>query len=302
MIHTPVLLKEILDAFKDIKTGTIVDCTIGYAGHSKAILDQNKSVKIIGCDRDKTAVDYSTKKLESYGNRVQIYHSKFSEILSNLDIKNIRGILADVGLSSLQIDQDDRGFCLNSNSLDMRMDTSLEKDAKFVVNSYSFDELEKIFREFSELKDSSFLASKIIKAREEKEITSAKELASIIGSSLVRKGGISKATLVFQALRIEVNKELDELTNLLTNIENLGLKNCIVAIISFHSLEDRIVKNMFKKWSTNCICPEFFLKCECGGDHAIGQIITKKAITPTNKEMIENSRSKCAKLRVFKIK
>lgn len=307
MIHTPVLSNEVLEAFKEIKSGTIVDCTLGYAGHSSLILEQNGGINLVGCDRDKTAAEYSTKKLEKFGNRVKIYHSKFSEILKHLDVGNIRGILADIGLSSLQIDQNSRGFSLNSDTLDMRMDVSQEKDAKFVINSYSASELERILREYGELKDAKFIASKIVKAREFKEISTAKELVSIIGDAPMRKSkfqksSVSKATLVFQAVRIEVNSELDELTTLLTNIRNLNLTNCIVAIISFHSLEDRVVKNTFKEWSKNCICPEFFLKCECGGDHALGEIITKKAITPSQKEMKENSRSRCAKMRVFKIK
>lgn len=307
MIHTPVLLNEVLETFKGVKSGTIVDCTLGYGGHSSSLLEQNKGINLAGCDRDETAINYSTKKLAKFKDRVKIYHSKFSEILAHLDVGDIRGILADIGLSSLQIDQNCRGFSLNSDTLDMRMDTTQEKDAKFVVNSYSASELERVLSEYGELKDAKFIASKIVKAREVKQISTAKELVSIIGNAPIRKsryekGGVSKATLVFQAIRIEVNSELDELTTLLTNIRNLGLKDCIVAIISFHSLEDRLVKNAFRDWGRQCICPEFFLRCECGSNHAIGEIVSKKAITPSDKEMRENSRSRCAKMRVFKIK
>ncbi|NLY03429.1 MAG: 16S rRNA (cytosine(1402)-N(4))-methyltransferase RsmH [Campylobacter sp.] len=302
MIHTPVLLDEVLSVFRGLKDGVVVDCTLGYSGHSSALLEQNRDINLIGCDRDETAINYSKKKLEKYKDRVQIYHSAFSEILSKLEISEIRAILADIGVSSLQLDRNDRGFSLNSDTLDMRMDRDQSKDAKFIVNSYSVDELADIFWKYGELKDANFIAKKIVDAREKSEITSAKELVDIIGLAPVRKGGISKATLAFQALRIEVNDELVELTTLLTNIKNLGLTNCLVAVITFHSLEDRIVKNTFKEWSKECVCPEFFMRCECGGKNALGEIVTKKAITASANEIAQNSRSRPAKLRVFKIK
>lgn len=302
MIHFPVLLKEVLKAFNGINEGVIIDCTLGYGGHSSAILKQNQSVKLMGFDRDLEAINYSKEYLKKFKDRILIKHSNFSNSLNDIDTSKVRGILADIGVSSLQLDKNNRGFSLNSDSLDMRMNQNDEKDAKFVINSYSANELERIFKDYGELKNAKFIAQKIAKFREKKELTSVKELANLVGLKPVRKGGVLEIILVLQALRIEVNNELFELKNLLKSIENANLKDCVVAIISFHSLEDRIVKNAFKKWEKNCICPDFFIKCECGGNHALGKIITKKPITPTSDEIAKNSRSKCSKLRIFKIK
>nr|WP_244079656.1 16S rRNA (cytosine(1402)-N(4))-methyltransferase RsmH [Campylobacter ureolyticus] len=302
VIHTPVLLNEVLKAFNDIKNGTIIDCTLGYGGHSSAILKQNQSVKLMGFDRDLEAINYSKEYLKKFKDRILIKHSNFSNSLNDIDTSKVRGILADIGVSSLQLDKNNRGFSLNSDSLDMRMNQNDEKDAKFVINSYSANELERIFKDYGELKNAKFIAQKIAKFREKKELTSVKELANLVGLKPVRKGGVLEIILVLQALRIEVNNELFELKNLLKSIENANLKDTVVAIITFHSLEDRIVKNRFKKWEKECICPDFFIKCECGGNHALGKIATKKPITPSKDEILNNSRSKCAKLRIFKIK
>ncbi|MCZ6157603.1 16S rRNA (cytosine(1402)-N(4))-methyltransferase RsmH [Campylobacter ureolyticus] len=302
VIHTPVLLNEVLKAFNDIKNGTIIDCTLGYAGHSSAILRQNKNIKLIGFDRDLEAINYSKKYLDEFKDRVCIKHSNFSNSLNDINTDDVRGILADIGVSSLQLDKNSRGFSLNSDNLDMRMNQNDKKDAKFVINSYSLGDLERILKEYGELKNAKFIASKIVNYREKKEISSIKELANLVGLKPVRKNGILEIILVLQALRIEVNDELLELENLLNSIENANLKDTAVAIITFHSLEDRIVKNRFKKWEKECICPDFFIKCECGGNHALGKIVTKKPITPSKDEILNNSRSKCAKLRIFKIK
>ncbi|CZE47929.1 16S rRNA (cytosine(1402)-N(4))-methyltransferase RsmH [Campylobacter geochelonis] len=300
-IHTPVLLDEVIDAFKDIDNGVIIDCTLGYGGHSEAILEANKNIKIIACDRDIEAIDYSSKRLAKFKDRVEIHRSTFSNLIKQIGHENIRGILADIGVSSLHLDKNERGFSVKSETLDMRMDQTQILDAKFVVNSYTLDELTRIFSEFGELSDARNLAQKIVEFRQTKEITSAKELANLVGLNPIRGKGVAKATLVFQAIRIEVNKELDELKNLLTSIKNLNLKNARIAIITFHSLEDRLVKQAFKEWSKECVCPDFVMKCECGGNHAIGKVLTKKALTASSKEVSKNSRSKCAKLRIFEI-
>lgn len=302
--HIPVLKNEILEAFRDCQNGIFLDCTLGYAGHSSEILNQNKNLNLIACDRDTEAINFSTKRLEIFGDRVKIFKSKFSEILDQISVqnqKNIVGILADIGVSSLQIDKNERGFSINSDELDMRMDKSQLKDAKFVVNSYSEAELTKIFFEYGELVNAKEIAHKIALARTNKELTNAKELAKIIGENRVKGRSISNAILAFQAIRIEVNKELNELEILLDKIENSAINRAKIAIITFHSLEDRIVKNRFKKWSQSCICPSFALRCECGNNHAIGKIITKKAVVASVAEIRQNSRASCAKLRIFEI-
>ena len=299
--HIPVLLEEVLSAFSGIKSGVIVDCTLGYAGHSNAILERNKDINLIACDRDEEAIEFSAAKLKKFQNRVKIYKSEFSEILNKVDTKQIRGILADIGVSSLQIDKNERGFSLKSENLDMRMDSSLEISAFDVVNFYSEERLARVFRDYGELPNANKIASKIVSARKNGDIKSAKELADIIGGKFLGGRSVNPAILAFQAIRIEVNNELEELENLLNAIENSDIDDCIVVVISFHSLEDRIVKTRFKKWAKNCICPDSAMRCTCGGNRAKGEIVVKKAIIASAKEIKSNPRSSCAKMRVFKI-
>lgn len=301
-IHIPVLLNEVIEAFRDINDGVILDCTLGYGGHSKALLDTLPNIKIIACDQDDMAISYCTNKFKNYTDRIQIYKSNFSQILQKIPQENIRAILADIGVSSLQLDLNERGFALKSDILDMRMDSSNQLDAKTIVNNYSQSQLEKIFYEYGELPNAKSIANKIIIARQNKEISSAKELVQIIGNSNLQNRSVSIATLVFQAIRIEVNKELDVLKELLNSIQNSAINHARVAIISFHSLEDRIIKDKFKSWQSSCICPSGVMRCECGNNHSIGKIITKKPITPSAQEIKANSRSACSKMRIFDIK
>lgn len=301
-IHIPVLLNEVVEAFRDINDGVILDCTLGYGGHSKALLDTLPNIKIIACDQDDMAISYCTNKFKNYTDRIQIYKSNFSQILQKIPQENIRAILADIGVSSLQLDLNERGFALKSDILDMRMDNSNQLDAKTIVNNYSQSQLEKIFYEYGELPNAKSIANKIIIARQNKEISSAKELVQIIGNSNLQNRSVSIATLVFQAIRIEVNKELDVLKELLNSIQNSAINHARVAIISFHSLEDRIIKDKFKSWQSSCICPSGVMRCECGNNHSIGKIITKKPITPSAQEIKANSRSACSKMRIFDIK
>ena len=299
--HVPVLLNEVLQAFADIKSGAIVDCTLGYGGHSSAILEQNQSINLIACDQDEEAIKFSSERLKKFGQRAQIFKSKFSEILGKVEQGQIRGILADIGVSSLQLDKNERGFSLKSENLDMRMDAQAKFSAYDVVNSYSAKELERIFEGYGELPSPAKFAAKIVEARQNGEIKSAERLAQIIGLKGVNGRSVSAATLAFQAIRIEVNNELGELQNLLQSIEDSHIDECVVAIISFHSLEDRIVKNKFRQWAQSCICPPQALRCTCGGNNALGKIVSKKAVTPCAAEIKANPRSSCAKMRIFKI-
>ena len=299
--HVPVLLDEVLQAFADIKSGAIVDCTLGYGGHSGAILEQNQNVNLIACDQDEEAIKFSFERLKKFGQRAQIFKSKFSEILEKVEQGQIRGILADIGVSSLQLDKNERGFGLKSENLDMRMDAQAKFSAYDVANSYSARELERIFADYGELPNPAKFAAKIVEARQNGEIKSAERLAQIIGLKGINGRSVSAATLAFQAIRIEVNNELGELQNLLQSIEDSQIDECVVAIISFHSLEDRIVKNKFRQWAQSCICPPQALRCTCGGDNALGKIVSKKAITPSAAEIKANPRSSCAKMRIFKI-
>ena len=294
--HIPVLYNEVLDCFKEIKTGYIIDCTTGYAGHSSGLLNQNSSVKLICNDQDDEALNFSKNRLKDFENRVEFNKGNFENIIKKFENYPIRGVLADIGVSSLQLDKLDRGFSFNSENLDMRMNQNQILDASNVVNSYSQVELENIFKEYGEIREYKKVASLIVQNR---PFYSAKELADFFYNKLP-KGKIHPATLIFQAIRIEVNDELGVLDRLFKSMEESKLKDCIVAIISFHSLEDRVVKNYFKKWSENCICPKDAFRCECGKNHALGKIITKKPIIATNIEIKQNPRSRSAKLRVFR--
>ena len=294
--HIPVLYNEVLDCFKEIKTGYIIDCTTGYAGHSSGLLNQNSSVKLICNDQDDEALNFSKNRLKDFENRVEFNKGNFENIIKKFENYPIRGVLADIGVSSLQLDKLDRGFSFNSENLDMRMNQNQSLDASTVINSYSQVELENIFKEYGEVREYKKIASLIVQNR---PFYSSKELAEFFYNKLP-KGKIHPATLIFQAIRIEVNDELGVLDRLFKSMEEAKLKDCIVAIISFHSLEDRVVKNYFKKWSENCICPKDAFRCECGKNHALGKIITKKPIIATNFEIKQNPRSRSAKLRVFR--
>ena len=186
-------------------------------------------------------------------------------------------------------------------NLDMRMDAQAKFSAYDVVNSYSAKELERIFEDYGELPSPAKFAAKIVEARQNGEIKSAQRLAQIIGLKGINGRSVSAATLAFQAIRIEVNNELGELQNLLQSIEDSQIDECVAVIISFHSLEDRIVKNKFRQWAQSCICPPQALRCTCGGDNALGKIVSKKAVTPSAAEIKANPRSSCAKMRIFKI-
>ncbi|NPA66555.1 MAG: 16S rRNA (cytosine(1402)-N(4))-methyltransferase RsmH [Epsilonproteobacteria bacterium] len=298
--HIPVLYNEVAQSFSSISSGTIVDCTMGYGGHSELLLKSNPNISLIGIDQDQTAIDFSANRLSPFGNRVEIKKGRFSEVLEKIlqSRDDIVGILADIGVSSLQLDQKDRGFSYESETLDMRMDQNRDFSAKELVNGYSQSELERILKEYGELRNARKIASAIV---EKRPFESAKQLSDVITPLMPKNKKIHPATLVFQAIRIEVNDELGELKRLLDVIESSNLKHTKVGIISFHSLEDRIVKQRFAKWAKNCICPSDAMRCTCGNNHAIGKIITKKPLTASKEELRINPRSRSAKLRVFEI-
>ncbi|MFV7791282.1 16S rRNA (cytosine(1402)-N(4))-methyltransferase RsmH [Aliarcobacter lanthieri] len=294
--HIPVLYDEVLDSFKDIKSGYIIDCTTGFAGHSNGLLKQNNNIRLICNDQDDEALAFSTNRLKEFKNRVVFNKGNFENVIEKFKDYSIKGILADIGVSSLQLDKEERGFGFNSQTLDMRMDQTKSLDAATVINSYSQHELEKIFKEYGEVREYKKVASLIV---ENRPFYTSKELAEFFYKKLP-KGKIHPATLIFQAVRIEVNDELGVLDRLFKSLEEAKLKDCIVSIISFHSLEDRIVKNYFKKWSQSCICPPNVFRCECGNNHALGKIITKKPIIASDFEIKQNPRSRSSKLRIFK--
>jgi 16S rRNA (cytosine1402-N4)-methyltransferase len=300
--HIPVLKNEVIESFANVSDGYICDCTTGFAGHSEALLQAYPNIKLICNDKDTQALEFSKKRLEPFKDRVIFVHGTFSELFNNeiLKDKKIVGVLADIGVSSLQLDNSDRGFGFESDTLDMRMNQDQQFSAKDVVNDYTITELEKIFKEYGEIREYKKVAKLIVDQRKNERFTSSRQLAQFL-SQHMSKGKIHPATLPFQAIRIEVNSELDELKTLLNCIKNAKLEDCIVSIISFHSLEDKIVKNEFKEWSNSCICPKEVFRCECGNNHSYGKVITKKPIVGTKEEIKSNPRSRSAKLRVFKV-
>ncbi len=301
--HVPVLLDEVLDGFKTIKEGYFVDCTLGYAGHSEAMLAQYEQIKHIGIDRDEEALAFSRERLSLYASRSKLYKGTFSTVFPRLEESPITGVLADFGVSSLQLDKLDRGFGFESESLDMRMDKSAPLSAYEVVNHYTQEQLSYIFDNYGEVRSHRKLAGKIVEARSNAPIKSAKELAEIIAMVIPKGGKIHPATLAFQAIRIEVNNELGEIEGLLDALERRakagGLKGAIVSLITFHSLEDRLVKNRYKQWTQACICDPHAMRCTCSKDHQLGKMFTRKPIVASAKEIKQNPRSRSAKLRTF---
>jgi len=294
--HIPVLFNEVIDTFKDLKDGYIIDCTLGYGGHSLGILENNKDIKLICNDQDDEALNFSKDRLKEYEDRIIFSKGNFKDVIEKYKDKNIVGILADIGVSSLQLDKNDRGFGFNSETLDMRMDQNQKLSASDVVNNYSQHQLEHIFKEYGEVKEYKKVASIIVQNR---PFNSSKELADFLSKNMY-KGKLHPATLPFQGIRIEVNNELGVLEELFEQIETANFTNTTVAIISFHSLEDRIVKNIFKKWTKKCICPQHIDRCECGNNHQKGKVVTKKPIIPTKQEIKQNSRSRSSKMRIFR--
>ena len=304
-VHKSVLLNECIENLNIKPDGIYVDGTLGGAGHSIEILKKLSSKgKLIGIDRDEEAISAAKQKLKDYSN-VTFYHGNhddIKQILTELRVEKVDGILLDLGVSSYQLDERNRGFSyLGENELDMRMDKTQNLNAKTVINKYSEVDLAKIIFEYGEEKYSKSIARKICEKRKEKEIETTKELVDIIESSIPAKykyADSHPAKRTFQAIRIEVNNEIKPLYNTVVDSVDSLNKNGRLCIITFHSLEDRAVKNAMVDCEGKCICPPGLPYCKCGVIHK-GKIISRKPILPSNEEMEENSRSKSAKLRVF---
>ena len=305
--HKPVLLEETINGLNIKQNGIYVDGTLGGAGHSKEILKQLSSKGLlVGIDRDEEALKAAKENLKEFENVKYIHgnHDEITEILESLDIKEVDGILLDLGVSSYQLDERNRGFSyLGNNELDMRMDKTQPLTAKKVVNTYSEEELANIIYEYGEERFSRQIARKICEYRKNKEIETTEELVNIIEKSMpafAKKDG-HPAKRTFQAIRIEVNDEIKPLYNTVRNCIKLLKPGGRLCIITFHSLEDRAVKNAYIDAQGKCTCPKDLPYCVCGAISE-GKIINKKPIIATEKEQEENSRSKSAKLRIFEKK
>ncbi len=302
--HIPVLKNETIELLNIKDNGIYVDGTIGGAGHSKAIEQKAKIKTLVGIDQDVEALETAKKNLSDYDNVIFVNDNfkNIDEVLSRLKIVKVDGILVDIGVSSYQIDSAERGFSFRMDArLDMRMSRSNPFSAYNLVNEYSEEDLTRVIRDYGEEKFAKSIARHIVKAREEKPIETTKELENIILSSVPRyKGqdGRSNVQRTFQAIRIEVNGELDALQEFIDKAVEFLKPGGRLAIISFHSLEDRIVKQKFRELSTGCICPPDFPICVCG-HKAVAKLITKHPVEATQEELSVNPRSAPAKLRVI---
>ena len=298
--HIPVIATETIENLNIKSDGVYLDLTLGKGGHSKMILERlSDEGTLIALDQDKEAIEAAKENLKDFSNVIFVNSNfeKVDEVLRDLGFDYIDGALMDIGVSSYQIDNADRGFSyMKDGPLDMRMNQENELTAEIIVNEYSQDELEKIFFEYGEEKFSRLIAKNIIKAREDHRIDTTFKLKDIVTKS-IKSNEAHPEKRVFQALRIEVNRELDVLKDTIDKVVDHLNKDGRLAIITFHSLEDRIVKNKFKDLATDCICPPEFPVCVCNHKAKV-KIITRKPITASKKELKENSRAKPAKLRV----
>ncbi|MDO4477953.1 MAG: 16S rRNA (cytosine(1402)-N(4))-methyltransferase RsmH [Lachnospiraceae bacterium] len=305
-VHKSVLLKETVDGVNVRPGGLYVDGTLGGGGHSEEILKRlGDSGKLIGIDRDEEAIAAASKRLAIFGERFQAVHSNYGDMpaaLKALGIDKVDGIVLDLGVSSYQLDNAERGFSYMADApLDMRMDRSQPMTAYDIVNGYSEHDLTRIIREYGEDKCARSIASHIVKAREEKPVSTTGELVDIIRASIpmkLQKSGGHPAKRTFQALRIELNQELTVLRDCIDSLIDCLAEGGRLSIITFHSLEDRIIKEAFRRNENPCTCPPSFPVCVCG-KKSKGRVVTRKPILPSAEEMAENSRAKSAKLRVF---
>ena len=305
-VHKSIMLEEVIESLAIKPNGIYVDGTLGGAGHSSEIVKRlGEDGRLIGIDQDGEAIEAATKRLKPYKDKVTIVRSNYAqmkEVLRDLGIHKVDGILLDLGVSSYQLDNAERGFTYREDvPLDMRMDQRQTKTAKDIVNDYSEKELYHIIRNYGEDKFAKNIAKHIVQARQKAPIETTGQLIEVIKAAIpkkVRATGGHPAKKTFQAIRIELNHELDVLKNNLEDMIDLLNDEGRIAIITFHSLEDRIVKNIFRTSERPCICPPEFPVCVCGRVSK-GKVITRKPIVPGKEELEENSRSKSAKLRVF---
>lgn len=299
--HIPVLYNETIEGLNVKPEGTYLDCTLGGGGHSSAILERLKGGRLVGIDQDQEAIDYTRNKLADYGDSFIAVKGNFEqapEILESLGIDGLDGILMDIGLSSQQIDVVQRGFSYSQDApLDMRMNRDLKFSAYDVVNQYSQEELIHIFRNYGEERYSGRIARNIVEKREIQPIETTGQLADLIEASVPFSKAGHPAKRVFQAIRIEVNRELEVLENAispLVDFLNPGGRFCI---ITFHSLEDRIVKNAFRDFEGRCSCPPGFPVCVCEEVQKL-KVINRRPITASKEELEANPRAASAKLRI----
>jgi len=302
-LHKPVMLNECIDMLNIVPSGIYVDGTLGGAGHSLEIVKRLDSGKLIAFDQDIEAIENAKIKLKAFEDKVILIHDNFRNIkksLEDIDIFRINGLLLDLGVSSYQLDSPERGFSYRYDApLDMRMNQSSQISAKYIVNTYSEEDLKRIIRDYGEEKWASRIAQFIVEERMKKPIDTTGELVQIIKAAIPKKAREEEqhpAKRTFQAIRIETNHELDVIHDVLESAVELLLPGGVISVITFHSLEDRIVKNFFRDESTGCICPPEIPVCVCNHQARL-RLAHRKPLVPSEEELRENPRSRSAKLR-----
>lgn len=304
--HCSVLLKETIDNLKIKDDGIYVDGTLGGGGHSYEIAGRlGENGRLVGIDQDGAAIEAAGKRLLPFSDKVTIVRDNYcnaKQVLKSLGVEKVDGILLDLGVSSYQLDTLERGFSYKyDTALDMRMDTRQELNARDIINGYTEGELFRIIRDYGEDKFAKNIAKHIVRARQEKEIETTGELNEIIKAAIpakMRQTGGHPSKKTFQAIRIACNRELEVLKDSLDDLTDCLKPGGRLCIITFHSLEDRIVKTAFRNYENPCTCPPDFPVCVCGRKSR-GKVVTSKPVLPSEEELKENNRSKSAKLRVF---
>ena len=305
-VHKPIMAQEVLKLLDPSRGGIFADGTLGGGGHAEAVLEKLPNTgKLYGIDRDADAIAAASKRLERFNN-FQALHGNFFDaksLFESIDVHGIDGLLVDLGVSSYQLDNPERGFSYKEDApLDMRMDESCSFNAYDVVNGYSHGELAKVIRTYGEEKWASRIASFIVKERQTKPICTTYELVNLIKAAIpasARREGPHPAKRTFQAIRIEVNHELDGLSKAVEDLVDFLNPNGILAVITFHSLEDRIIKQTFMRLQNPCTCAASSPICICGKKPSVS-VLTRKPITPSEEELLDNPRARSAKLRAIR--
>ncbi len=300
--HVPVLAKEVIDNLNIKKGGIYVDATVGGGGHTEAMFKKEPDIQVIAFDHDKEAIEFSQKRLSKYSDKIIFIQKNFSYLSSALALNRINsvdGIIFDLGFSSHQIDDESRGFSYTQDDvLDMRMNRNNGKlTANEIVNYYPREQLEKVLHDYSEDRFWKRISKAILVERKQKKIETTGQLRKLIEKVIPPDKSVKTLSRIFQALRIEVNKELEMLEKGLRSALEVVSGGGRIEVISYHSLEDRIVKQFFKYENLDCVCPSYFPRCACNKEKTL-EIITKRPIVPSEKEIEENPRARSAKLRI----
>lgn len=297
--HEPVMVREVVGLLDPGRGGLFLDGTLGGGGHSEAILRASPLARVVGVDRDRRAVEEAERRLGEYGDRFEAWEGDYADAVEGLDTA-LAGALLDLGISSHQIDEEARGFSFRPGSpLDMRMSRSVGVTAAEVLNTYPEVELVRVLRDYGEEKRAWPVVRRIVARRRESPFVASEDLVAVLEDVYRYRLTAQDKARVFQALRIEVNRELESLDRALPALRERLEPGGVLVVISYHSLEDRRVKNAFREWSRRCVCPPELPVCRCRGE-ALGETMTRKVVRPTAEEVEANPRSRSARLRAWR--